>query len=115
MMEVFSVTTRATIEIAVNDFGTDIDKTIYHEWASDNPQVRKHTEEPIDDGKGPMLSVVRETIIDCLRRRYDHLRLLSRSPTTTANDMAEISIIMSRLYGVARRLNPGRIEWPSSF
>lgn len=114
-MEVFSIRTRAAIEISVNDFGTDIDKTIYYEWAQANPQTRSLTSEPADDGKGPMPDILRETIIGCLRRRYEFLRQQSHSPLITQNEITEIAARMGHLYRIARWLSPGLSGWPSRF
>lgn len=114
-MQVFPVRTRASIDIAIADFGTQSDKEVWREWSVEHPEIRQIAADPMDDGAGPMVEEVRQLIISCLRRRYDHLRQQSRSPWTTPNDMVGLSNIMSHVYSVARSLSPAKLEWPSIF
>lgn len=114
-MQIFPSRTRVSIDIAIKDFGTEGDKEIWQKWSVEHPEIRLNAGDPMDDGTGPMIEEVRQLIIVCLRRRYDHLRHQSRSPWTTPEDMVGLSNLMSHLYGVARSLSPAQLEWPSIF
>lgn len=113
-MEIFTLRARAAIQIAVTEFGTEIEKETWDGWATANPQVREQASDPLDDEKGSIPRELRETILMCLRKRYEHLHQQGRSPYNTLDDFIEISNKMSHLYSIARRFNPILQEWPVS-
>lgn len=114
-MDGFSLNAKAMIDVSIEDFGTDRDKAIWEAWLKEFPDTRTNPQLPDPNGNVLIRIDVRETIIICLRRNYEHTRLKMRSPLNTHDEMALFSSNMSRLYAIARRLSRLRLEWPSDY
>lgn len=114
-MQIFSIRTRASIEISINDFGTDAEKEIWSKWSDEHPERRTRPDDLRDDGTGPLNTEIQQVIIRCLRQRYEHLHHQSRSPCTTADEMMTLFNLMSHLYAIVRLLDPIRMEWQAIY
>ena len=114
-MEGFSLITRATIEIAIKDFGTERDKAIWEGWSKEYPDTRTNPQQPDPHSKISIRVDVKETIIICLRRNYEYASQQTRSPLNTQDDIAYFTSKMSRLYAIGRRLSPTHLEWPTGY
>jgi hypothetical protein len=113
-METFSIVIRAVISIAIDDFGSEKDKILWDEWASKYPETKPVLVETIDYSNVPMEPDLRDAIILCLRRSFDHVHQQTRSPLNKMPDMSYFVSKMNRLYTIAAGLSPTRLEWPSS-
>lgn len=110
-MQLFSSRSRSLIMIAIDTFGTQDDQRIWQDWSSRNPQTRKSSADPVDDGTGPMPIDLMRTIILCLHRRYDHLKEQIHSPLVTEDEVVDIDNSMSLIYSLARWLSPVNLDW----
>jgi hypothetical protein len=102
---------RAFIGSAVETWGTDEQILIWGRWARDNPQVRRGPDDPFDDNKSPIVEDLKNTIMDCLRQRFDFLIAQSKSLVMDEDEIADASNDAGYIRSIAHGISGENPNW----
>ena len=109
-MLIFTVKAIRLLDGAFLRYGNDAQRALWRNWGSRHTAVRRSSDDPIDDGSGPMPDDVKRDVLEVLAAMY-FARMGEREKITSEDDLADLDNDLAYINSVKHSIEnpPARV------